>query len=173
MSHKVAYGLALVLLGWAPQDPERLPKPPQDPEKQRPLPPIEPPPFTAVERRDLLQEFGGPAPLAGVYRLASFRTGGGGLIPATGFLVVGRQYLSIQMLGLRVGNPALQSGFRKYRIQGDQLVMTTMIGFGNDGRGKMAVEQAGLVATRRFSLIGTRLTLYVEQGRTMTFDRIE
>jgi len=176
MSHRRFWTVAVLVItavGVTHQDPERLPEPPRDPAVDTRLPPVQQPEFTAIERRDLLQEFGGPAPLAGFYRLFSYRDGSGGPIPATGFLVIGRRHLSIQLLGLRTGNPALQSGFRTYRVDGDQLVMTTMIGFGNNSEGKMAVERAGLSSRHRFRLIGTRLTMFMPFGRTLEFDRIE
>ena len=54
------------------QDPEsRRPRPPKG-ATSRPLPPVQEPMRTRVERRDLLQKFKGPSPLAGFYRSASF-----------------------------------------------------------------------------------------------------
>ncbi|MEM7205809.1 MAG: hypothetical protein AAF628_36485 [Planctomycetota bacterium] len=148
---------------------------PRAPEGAAPLPPIEDPPYSPVERDDLLQRFTPPSPLEGHYELRAFSRGTGAPIRATGYLAVGRQHLSMHLMSpAAAGGTALRAAYRRYRINGDQLVMTTLVGFGNDrADAGVEIEPAGATRVLRFSRIGTRLRLFTGGGRVLEFERIE
>lgn len=152
--------------------PEVPPSPPQGP--TRALPPVEEPPRTAVERRDLLQQFSAASPIEGFYELRAFHAPGLAPVPTKGYLAVGRQYVSIHLLSpVARGRPVFQSAFRRYRIAGDTLHMTALLGFGNDEEDGVAIEEPGAMRSARWSIIGTRLRLALDGGRSLEFERIE
>lgn len=165
---------SLLSLSLLPQDPEH-PRPPAPPPDAAPLVPVQQAPRTAVERKDLLQRFDEPSPLEGFYHLVEFDLDASGSpSPAEGYLAVGRDYLSIHLIAPQPGKPpAFQSAFRRYRISGETLVTTSMLGVRNEPSGKVLVEGKGLSAVRRFELVGTRLTLFGDDDRKMVFERIE
>jgi hypothetical protein len=146
----------------------------QDPES-RPLPPVQEPPRTAGERRDLLQKFKGPSPLAGFYRLVGVHGPTG---PAkgrhVGYLAIGRDYISVHLQGrgLRRGEPIIQSGFRRYRLAGDKIHMSSLVGH-RVRDGKVLVEEHNLQAVRRYLLTGTTLRIYQGAREYLDFVRIE
>lgn len=155
----------LALLALAFQDPDRGPT-------SRPLPPIQEPFRTKVERQDLLQEFTEPSPLEGVYRLRSVNGGASGVVPA-GYLHVGRTHLSLQtaVFPNREKEPYLQASVRTYRIDGDKLVMTTALG--HEYAGDIAMEKQGRVEVRRFQRAGPVLKVFRADGSFMEFVRVE
>lgn len=149
-------------------------RPPQQPVNAPTLRPVQDPPRTSVERRDLLQRFAPASPLEGYYRLRSFTASGGTPVPANGYLAIGRRHLSIQMFSPRAGGPpAIRSAFRSYRATEGRLVMTTLLGLSNDDHGDVLIDQAGTMMTIDYKLIGTRLRLEVGAGRILEFERIE
>lgn len=160
--------------GPAKQDPPSKLTVPQPPPGAEPLPPVPDPPRTAVERRDLLQRFTAPSPLEGYYALRVFTNGISAVAGATGYLAMGRRFLSLHLQAPRAGGPpAIQSGFREYRVEGNQLVMTTLLGMQNQRDGDIVLERRGALKSVAFVLTGTRLRLDLGNGRVLEFERIE
>ncbi len=157
------------------QDPEsRRPRPPKG-ATSRPLPPVQEPMRTRVERRDLLQKFKGPSPLAGFYRLVGVHGPSG---PAKGrhigYLAIGRDHLSLHLQGrgLRRREPVIQSGFRRYRLDDGKIHMSSLVGH-HVRDGKVLVEEYNLQEVRRYQLTGTTLRVYQSAREYLEFVRIE
>ncbi len=160
------------------QDPERPPpaERPTPPADAGPLPPVDEPYVSPVLRHDLLQQFEPPHPIQGFYELRERVVGGhNSPAPVRGYLVVGRRHLSLHLQTEtdRPEQPLLRAGFRRYRIVGDQLHMTTLLGHFNDADGDMVVEADGLTFTRRFALIGGSLRIYQDSASYLEFVRLE
>lgn len=136
----------------------------QDPDRRRPasrpqLPPIEEPFRSRVERADLLQEFTEPTPVEGFYRLRSIVRGGRAL-RGRGYVWFGRRHCMLSTSIARGGGdaPFVQAGVRRYRVDGDKLTMTTLIG--HDHVDEVRFEAPGLVQTRKFTIAGTVLRIW-------------
>ena len=140
-----------------------------------PLPPVQEPVRTLVERRDLLQKFKGPSPLAGFYRLVG-RHGPTGRAKGRhlGYLAVGRDHLSLHLYGdgEKRREPVLQSGFRRYRLSGGKIFMSSLVGH-RVRDGKVLVEQVNHQEVRRYELLGTTLRIYQSAHQYLEFVRIE
>jgi hypothetical protein len=166
-----AAGLAL-----APQDPQpSRPQPPPD-YAGRPLPPIQEPFRTAVERRDLMQRFAEPSPLAGIWELTQMSRVGQAYVPnVKGWLFVGRRHLSIY-LSAQTDDPQvphLQARVCSYRIAGHQLQLTVLGGHANDHRGDIVIEPLQGHFSRRFELAGAQLRVWQDDKAFIDFKRID
>ena len=161
--------LATGVLTAGVQDPVKVPQPPAG---AAPLPPVPEPEPTRIERDDLLQRFGARTALEGVWRLEVVRRIGAGVQPATGYLVISREFLSLHLQAQGAdGEPALQSAFRRYRVSGNRLLMTTLAGMRNDD-GTLMVDAEGLTRVAGFTLADNSLIL--DTGlQTLEFERIE
>ncbi len=150
----------------------------QDPQKRVPtsrpaLPPIQEPFRSKVERKDLLQEFSKPTPLEGFYRLRAVVKGGAELATTRGYVYFGRSHMALNTRTVthpRVA-PFVQASVRSYRVEGDQLITTSLLG--HDYPGKLRIEQSGLVEQRRFQRAGTLLRIYQADRAYMEFERVE
>ena len=170
--------LAALLLALAlPQDPQPASRPQPPPDwTARPLPPVDDPPRTQVERKDLMQQFTPPNPIEGCYELREVVRPG---IPragrARGYLWIGRRHMSLHVQGDGdvPGLPHLQSSFRSYRVVGAKLQMNVLIGHRNDSDGDVLVERPGLVEERNFLLIGPVLRIYQGPDAWHEYVRIE
>lgn len=154
-----------------PQDATR-PKPPAD---AAPLPPVQEPFRTSVERRDLMQEFGRASPIEGFYRLRGASRTGQPPQRVEGYLWIGRRHLMLQLSG-DTGNPklpALQAGVRGYRISGNTLTMSVLLGLRNDASGEIYLEAAGTSSERRFELSGPVLRIFEDERSHLEFERVE
>ena len=69
--------------------------------------------------------------------------------------------------------PLLRAGFRRYRMLGDELHMTSLIGHYNDVDGDVSVESEGLTISRRFTLVGSSLRIWQDTASYLEFTRIE
>jgi len=130
---------------------------------------------TRVERRDLLQKFKGPSPLAGFYRLvASHGRSGPSKGRQIGYLVIGRDHLSLHLQGrgMRRREPVIQSGFRRYRLGDGKLYMSNLVGH-RVRDGQVLVEEFNRQEVRTYQLIGTRLRIYQSARQYLEFVRIE
>lgn len=157
------------------QEPETRPRKPRENATSRPLCPVQEPSRTEVERRDLLQEFKGPSPLAGFYRLVGVHgPAGPAKGPHVGYMAVGRDHLSLHLQGrgLRRREPVIQSGFRRYRLQDGKIYMSSLVGH-HVRDGKVLVEEANLQIVRRYLLTGTTLRIYQRGTEYLEFVRIE
>lgn len=157
------------------QDPPKVSRP-TAPESRSTLSPVEEPYRTAVDRRDLMQQFDAPNPLQGIYELREIVRPGQAQVTGTkGYLLIGRRYLSLHIRGRsnspRV--PALQASFRRYSILDDRLQMSAIIGHRNEPGGDILVEEEGLTEVRRYSLTGAVLRIFQGPGSYMEFIRIE
>lgn len=149
----------------------------QDPQSRpttrRALPPIQEPIRTRVERADLLQQFVERSPLEGFYALRAF-VRAGQQSAGKGYAWFGRDHCMIATSIARGGalSPFVQSGVCTYRLQGDKLVMTTLIG--HDHGDEVRFVAPGFVEVRRFLKTGTSLRVY-QGGRDsyMEFVRVE
>ncbi len=157
------------------QDPEsRRPIPPER-AASRPLQPVQEPVRTLVERRDLLQRFKGPSPLAGFYRLVRVQGPSGPANgPHVGYLAIGRDHISLhlQARGQKRGEPIVQSGFRRYRLGDGKIYMSSLVGH-RVHDGKVLVEEPNLQEVRRYLLTGTTLRIYQSTRDYLEFVRIE
>ena len=159
------------------QDPQPAsrPRPPDDWASRPALPPVADPPRTSVERQDLALTFTPPNPLMGFYELREVVRPGVPGLRARGFLDVERRHIVLHIQG-ETGDPRrprLQASVRSYRIVGDTLQMTALVGHRNQDNGDMSIEQPGLMEERRFSLIGPVLRIYQEANAYLEFVRIE
>jgi hypothetical protein len=179
---RTAGALAALCLGLAlPQDPQPASQPasrPQPPAdwQSRPLPPVDDPPRTAVERKDLMQQFTPPNPLEGCYELRDIvRPGMPRPARARGYLWIGRRHMSLHLQGdgETPRRPYLQASFRSYRVVGPRLVMNVIVGHRNDGDGDVLVEQPGLAEERTFQLIGPVLRIHQGPDAWHEYVRIE
>jgi hypothetical protein len=156
-------------------DPTR-PKPPQDLATRAPLPPIDEPIASPLERRDLMQRYRAPTPLEGLYELRSIqRPGVGGAVSAKGYLAIGARHLVLHVHVVESSplRPFLQSGARTYRIVGNQLQMTTIVGHHNDADGNIHIERTGSTESRTFTLQGPILRIHHGASAWYEFLRIE
>jgi hypothetical protein len=139
------------------------------------LPPVQEPFRTPVERQDLLQEFEPRGLIEGFYRLRRVVTPGRlDEHRGQGFLVIGRRHLSLH-LRLPNGNsepPFLQSGVRQYRLDGDQLVTTAVMGH-SSREDRIVEEPSGLVEQRTWRVVGGFLRIHQSAAAFMEFARIE
>ncbi|MFO1053989.1 MAG: hypothetical protein U1F36_17370 [Planctomycetota bacterium] len=165
----------LVLLGAAPQDPQkaRIPSPPVG---KNPLPPVPEPQAIPVDRRDLGRSWLPQSPIEGFWQLSSWSVNGS--VQKEGlraFLAVGRAHLSLQVLELPnpdIG-PLIQAGTRSYQIEEGVLVTTALVGFDNYGDRKIHLEPIGLVERREMSFVGGHLRIAQSSGDWLEFERIE
>ena len=169
--------LAIVsaLLVASDQDPPNISRP-TAPQSRANLSPVEEPFRTPVDRSDLMQQFDAPHPLQGTYELREVVHPGQAQVPGiTGYLVIGRRYLSlhIQGPGSSPRVPALQASFRRYTVLDDRLQMSALIGHRNEPGGDILVEEQGLTEVKRYSLTGAVLRIISGPGSYMEFVRIE
>jgi hypothetical protein len=168
---------ALLLAHLPPQDPQSTSRPQPPPGwASRPLPPVADPPRSQVERKDLMQEFTPPNPLEGCYELRDIvRPGLPRAGRVRGYLWIGRRHLSlhVQADGLRPGLPHLQAGFRSYRVVGNKLQTSVLLGHRNDADGDVLVEQPGMTEERAFLLIGPVLRIYQGPDAWHEYVRLE
>ena len=156
---------------WLPQDPVKRPKPP---ENAPPLPPVQEPFRTEVERRDLLQQFGAKSPIEGFYELVAASRPDMPAVLATGYLSIGRRHLSFHLEAETPdGDPVRQSAFRSYRLVGSRLHMTSLTGFRLDPDGTTRIEPSGVAVQAEYLLLGTKLQLDLIDGSRLEFQRLE
>ncbi|MCA8943919.1 MAG: hypothetical protein KDB80_15250 [Planctomycetes bacterium] len=143
------------------------------PSQRRALPPIQEPWRSKVERADLLQEFSSPSPLSGFWSLRSFVREG---VPgqARGYVWFGNQHCMLATSISRGGHisPFVESSVRTYRVEGDRIVMTNLVGHDHDN--DLRFFAPGVVETREFQQAGTMLRIF--QGARdsyMEFVRVE
>ena len=92
----------------------------------------------------------------------------------SGYLHVGRSQLALQTSVAIDGRktPFLQSSVRSYRLEGEKIVMTTLIGHVFDTR--LGIEEPGRVEVRRFQRAGTVLRIFQDEADSfMEFVRVE
>ena len=139
------------------------------------LPPVVEPMRSAVERRDLLQRFKGRKRIEGFYRLKQMTVRGQAIHASIGYLVIGSRHLSMHLYApssvAKVAN--VQAVFRKYKIEGQDLVMTTLVGHRNQVGGDIVLEPIGHTTRRRFSLAGSVLRIHSGDQDHLEFERIE
>ncbi len=170
-------GIAIVslFLFFLEQDPPAVSRP-TAPESRTTLPTVEEPYRTAIDRRDLIQQFDPPSPLEGIYELRSIVRPGEAQVQGTrGYLLIGRRYMSLHIRGRGETPqvPHLQATFRRYTILDDRLQMSTVIGHRNEPGGDILVEEDGLTEVRRYSLTGSILRIFQGPGSFMEFVRVE
>ena len=153
----------------------QVPAPPNG-KKDTKLPPVLEPARSPIERRDLLQRFQGRHALAGMYRLKQMVVGGGTLVRGSlGYLVIGQRHMSLHLYapsGSR-GLANIQAVFRRFRIVGDTLVMSTLLGHRNKANGDIALEPIGHATQHRFARVGAMLRIYLTNRNYLEFERIE
>lgn len=156
-----------------PQDkPKKLPTPPQG---AKPLPPVLEPVRSPVERRDLLQKFHKRQPIEGIYQLKRMVLPGGRLVAGgRGYLFVGQRHLSMQLYAPKSKTDAnLFCATRRYRINGDKLEMSGLLGHRNKPNGAITLEPKGYQVMHRFTLSGSVLRIYRARDEYLDFERVE
>ena len=134
-----------------------------------------------MDRRDLLQRYGPASPIEGVWELRRMVGAGSTIggptagIGSSGYLMIGRRHLSLQLYApsRRGGSPRIQTSFRNYTLRGNQLVMTSKIGFGNEADGDIVLSRPGSREARRFEYRGGFLRIFRAGGGMLEFVRIE
>ncbi len=172
--------LVLVALPFAlsltsPQDPAK-PLPPQPPPGAAPLPLVEDPPLTPQERTDLWQRFMPASPLAGMYRLRlAVRDGRQVTDGMKGYLAVGQRHLSLHLVDTNVNprRPMLQASFREYKLIGNRLQTTSLVGMRTKVDGDIALDGDGLVELRDVLVFGSSLRVMQSPNDYLDFARIE
>lgn len=145
-----------------------------DPERP-PLPPVEEEFQSRVERKDLLQRFGSSSPLEGFYGVRTIVRGGvfvrGGDV--RGYVWFGRQHMSIHtaVSAAAAGDLFLQASVRRYRVDGDRITMTTLVG--HEHAEDLGLETTGRIEVRRFKKTGTVLRVYRDAANYVELARIE
>ena len=153
----------------------KLPQPPQD-KATPPLPPVLDPARSPVERRDLLQRFTTPHPIEGFYRLRHMVVAGGATVASSrGYLVLGQRHLAIQLYapGPEPELANISAAVRSYKVVGDKLEMTSLLGHRNKDNGDIGFEPLGRVTQLEFLLAGSILRLHLAQDEYLEFERIE
>jgi hypothetical protein len=164
-----------VLLFAVPQD-QDVPRRAAPPTDAAPLPPVQEPFRTEIERRDLLQRFAQRTAIEGFYELRSVTRGGRRLTQEShGYLAIGRTHLSLHLIlpPDQGGQPIVQSGFMRYRVEGDQLTTISLLGHGSQGGSKVAFDPVGFVEKRGFERRGTSLMIKHGPEDALEFVRIE
>ena len=92
-----------------------------------------------------------------------------------GWLAIGERHLSLHLFEPAPAGkpPFFQSGFRRYRIEGDRLITQSRTGVSNRADGKVLVEGEGLEEARQFQLVGHMLQIFRPGAEPLTFVRIE
>jgi hypothetical protein len=129
-----------------------------------------------IERRDLHQQFRPKHAIEGAYELREVvRANVRGPRGVRGYLWIGNRHLSLHLYapGDHPGQANFQAVFRRYRIEGDQLLMSTLLGHRNEVDGDVALERIGHVTQHRFTLLGTRLRIESSSVDSLEFVRIE
>jgi hypothetical protein len=167
---------ALLLLPLA-QDPQPPPRPQPPPEFDgRKLKPIDEPFRTAVERKDLVAQFGDASPLEGIWELTSMFRLGQAMVPdVTGWMFVGRRHLSLYITAKTKDPqlPHLQSRVCAYRLAGGEIHLTVLAGHVNDEDGDILIEPREARMVRRFQLAGAQLRVWQDQNAWIDFKRVE
>ncbi len=151
-----------------------VPTPPTGQDK--PLPPVLEPARTAVERRDLMQRFKRRHVIEGFYRLTAMATSNGGFVGGVeGYLFLGQRHMSMQLRAPSAtpGQANIQATVRTYRIAGNQLVMSSLLGHRNKRSGDIGLDKPGEVIKRRFQLVGAALRIHLGQSEYLEFKRLE
>ena len=80
-------------------------------------------------------------PLTGFWRLRVLAIGGRQLTEEVrGYLAIGRTHLSLHVVQVSDDEVLVQSGFRNYRLEEDELVTTALVGFDNHDDGELRFE---------------------------------
>ena len=158
------------------QDPASRPTPPQGADSRPALPPVTEPFRSAVERKDLIQRFQPPSPIAGFWELRKISAPSLTMPEGfKGYLVIGDRHMSLHLIGpgVKPEIPFFQSGFRRYRVVGDQIWSTSLLGVTNKENGEVLVDSAPIEERRTFLLAGSQLRISKPTGEYLEFVRIE
>src|SRR5262249_43351295 len=116
------------------------------------------------------------SPLVGFWQLREIS----GMDPLTatqfrGYLAIGDRHLSLHLLGPQntQGVPFFQTGFRRYRIDGNILITTVLVGASNKENGDVVIENQPFEEQRAFEFIGPVLRIRKSVHEHMDFVRIE
>lgn len=142
----------------------------------KPLPPVLEPARDAGERRDLLQRFKGRHIIEGFYRLSSMVGPEGGQVKGSrGYMFIGRRHLTLQLYAPseKPDQVNIQSAVRTYRIVGNQLITSALLGHRNMPNGDIALTKPGESVEHRYELIGASLRLYRNTREYLEFQRVE
>lgn len=151
-----------------------LPAPPTGQDK--PLPPVLDSARSAVERRDLLQQFMRRHPIEGFYRLSAMVGLNGSQVKGSrGYMFIGRRHMSLQLFAPSAtpGQANIQSAVRTFRIVGNQLITSSVLGHRNMPNGDIALTKPGQVVEHRYELVGATLRLYRSAREYLEFHRVE
>jgi hypothetical protein len=127
-------------------------------------------------REDLIQRSPATHPIEGVWELIRIvRARGDPSLGIRGYAVFTRMYMSLHLYHNVAGrpNPGIQSGFKTYRLMGNEIFSNALIGFRNDISGDIVLEAAGLEERRRFLLMGVSLRIYQDAENYLEFRRLE
>ena len=93
---------------------------------------------------------------------------------ARGFLVFGQRHMSMHLYAPESREHAhVQAVFRTYRIRGNRIRMSTLIGHRNKTNGDIALEPVSHATEHRFALAGAVLRLFRSKDEYLEFERIE
>ncbi|MBK8980638.1 MAG: hypothetical protein IPM29_32445 [Planctomycetes bacterium] len=161
----------------APQDPPLLgpPVPALPPADARPLPPVPDLPLSAVDRRDLIQRFLPPTPVEGFWELRRMVVRGHDVEPVRGYAWFGQRHMTLDIVqgSPTGGEPLVQAGVRRYRLDGELLSTTALIGHDNHAGDELRFDAPGLVEQRRAVVAGPALRIERDEQTWLEFFRIE
>ncbi len=179
--------LSVALLPWAAlpdmqgkqsaqgkQSKPALPAPPTGQDK--PLPPVLDTARSAVERRDLLQQFKRRHPIEGFYRLSAMVGPDGSQVKGSrGYMFIGRRHMTLELFAPSAtpGQVNIQSAVRTFRIVGKQLITSSVLGHRNMPNGDIALTKSGQIVEHRYELVGASLRLYRSAREYLEFRRVE
>ena len=146
------------------------------PGQDKPLPPVLDVARSAVDRRDLLQRFKPSHAIEGFYRLSEMVGAGGRRVTGgRGYLFLGRRHMTMQLFAPSEtpGQANIQAAVRTFRIVGNQLITSAVLGHRNMPNGDIALTKAGEVVEHRFELVGASLRLYRSAREYLEFQRVE
>jgi len=144
--------------------------------QDKPLPPVLDVARSAVERRDLLQRFKPRHPVEGFYRLSGMVGPDGHQVKGSrGYLFIGRRHMTLQLFAPSAtpGQANIQSAVRTFRIVGNQLITSAVLGHRNLPNGDIALTKAGQIVEHRYELVGASLRLYRSAREYLEFQRVE
>jgi hypothetical protein len=140
--------------------------PPETPPAPRPrLRPADSPRPTDAPGDDLIQRFPSQNPFRGVWNLTRAASPEAPAAAATGWMIFTEGYVSMHFLEPGIGGQGVsrfQQSFRSYRVVGDELWTTSLVGI-RTGEGGRPAPENGVVERRRFLFVGDSF-LRIYQG---------
>jgi len=126
-------------------------------------------------QNDLIQRFARQNPLLGVWRISTVVRPGPRGVPPVGYFTFTRSHLSIHIINPNPTGTAttgFQSSLRIYRIQGNRIITTSLIGARTGKKANdLLLERRGMRESRRFEFVDPNI-LRLYNGLTSYFELV-